>query len=306
MELSSILHITPENLADYQSDLLIVSLSHESRCTSIAQKTEGLSGRKLALFSKDHPRDNAYSRNLDYFREKGFELVQVHGDKIQLDEIFASFGSQKINIILDCTSMSQQWYYQILTWFGDNEDLLNVHIRIAYSMAAYVEEGAPPKVKKIKGFRKVKSNLKKTKHALILGLGQEPNVSEMICKIEKPDLLYLFYADPPVEKKFVEKVFINNHSVIHSTPIRNLVSYPIHNGQDIYHKLIDVILPLRNEYTITLIPQGPKVFSIASMLVQMGYPDTVISYPVFKRAQVQDRLACGEPVVLDIRMEGEE
>ena len=135
---------------------------------------------------------------------------------------------------------------------------------------------------------------------------RKSNVSEMICRIVKPDLLYLFYADPPVEKQFVEKVFVNNHGVINETPIRNLISYPINNGQAIYQRLIDVILPLRDEYTVTIIPQGPKIFSMVSMLLQMGYPDTVLSYPVFKRTQVQDRIPCGEPVVLDILFEAEE
>jgi len=303
MELSSIQHITPENISDYQLDLFIATLSHESRSTSIARKIEANSGRKVVFFDTNHPKENSYNSNLDYFKEKGFEFIQVTGDKIEVDEIFASIKSDKVNIMLDCTSMSQQWYYQILSWFGDNDRLLSVKIRIAYSMAAYVEEAAPLKVKKVRNFLKLKSRTKRSKRALILGLGQEPNVSEMICKIEKPDLLYLFYADPPVEKKFVERVFVNNHAVINSTPIRNLVSYPIYNGEDIYHKLIDVILPLRSEYEITLIPQGPKVFSITSMLVQMGYPDTILSYPVFKRAHVQDRMPSGDPVVMDIHLE---
>lgn len=122
----------------------------------------------------------------------------------------------------------------------------------------------------------------------------------------KPDLLFLFYADPPAEKHFVEKVFVNNHSVINQTPIRNLIAYPINNGQTIYQELIDVILPLRRDYDISIIPQGPKVFSMACILLQMGYPDTALSYPVFKKAQVQDRLPCGAPVVLDILFEAED
>jgi hypothetical protein len=91
-----------------------------------------------------------------------------------------------------------------------------------------------------------------------------------------------------------------------SSPIRNLIAYPVFNGKTIYQSLIDTILPIRNEYSITLIPQGPKIFSVASMLVHIGYPDTVIRYPVFKRASSKDREPCGEPVILDVHFEGEE
>ncbi len=150
------------------------------------------------------------------------------------------------------------------------------------------DERSATKGEKSQGFSESKeSNSRKKKKALILGLGQEENISETIYKIVNPDLLYLFYADPPVEKQFVEKVFVNNHALINETPIRNLIAYPIRNGQTIYQSLIDTILPLRDEYSIIIIPQGPKIFSVVSMLVHMGYPDIMISYPVFKKPQVQ-------------------
>jgi hypothetical protein len=40
--------------------------------------------------------------------------------------------------------------------------------------------------------------------------------------------------------------------------------------------------------------------------VHLGYPDTVISYPVFKKPPDKDRLPSGEPVILDILFEGED
>lgn len=304
MELSSIEHVNPENLSDIQSDLFVTTLSHETRCTTIAKQLQNISCRKIALTRQDQIREFAYNDNLDYFQNNGFEIIEVEEDSLCMDKLFKGFQLDDLTVTLDCTSMPQQWYYHIFSWFADDENLKSARLRLGYTMAAYVDEGTPPKVKKIREFLKAKSN--KSKKALILGLGQEANVSKMICKIEKPDLLYLFYADPPVEKQFVEKVFVNNHEVINATPIRNLVSYPVYNGQTIYQSLIDVILPLRSEYSITLIPQGPKIFSLASLLLQKGYPDTMISYPVFKKAQLQDRVPCGDAVIMDVIFEGEE
>ncbi len=94
--------------------------------------------------------------------------------------------------------------------------------------------------------------------------------------------------------------------MINEAPIRNLVAYPIRNAQTIYQSLINIILPLRNEYSIVLIPQGPKIFSVVSMLIHMGYPDIKISYPQFKKPPAADREPKDDPVVLDILFEGEE
>jgi len=306
MELSSIQHIIPEKLTDFQPDLFIVALSHESRSTSNAQQMEEIRCRKVALCLQNQVKEYNYQDNLNYFREKGFEFIDVDDDVSIMDLVLKDEAVGELKITIDCTSMPQQWYYQIFGWFAEEDRLSSSRIRLIYTLASYVEEGSHTKVKKVKDFLKVKNNSKERKQALILGLGQEPNVSEMICKIVKPDLLYLFYADPPAEKHFVEKVFVNNHAVINETPIRNLISYPILNGQTIYQTLIDVILPLRNEYSITIIPQGPKIFSLASMLLQIGYPDTVLRYPVFKKPHISDRLPCGDPVVMDILFEEEE
>lgn len=306
MELSSIKHIVPENLPDFQPHLFIATLSHETRSISIARQLEGVSCRKVALCALNPHKEGHYLSNLNYFQENGFEILEMDDDARVVEKLCKESPSKDLKITLDCTSMPQKWYYQIFSCFSEEEHLSSAQLRLVYTMAAYVEEGSPLKVKKVKDFLKVKSNSKKKKRALILGLGQEAHISEMICKIVKPDLLYLFYADPPVEKHFVEKVFVNNHGVINETPIRNLISYPINNGQTIYQTLIDVVLPLRDDYAVTIIPQGPKIFSLASMLLQMGYPDTVLSYPVFKRTQDQDRMPSGDPVVLDILFEAEE
>jgi hypothetical protein len=307
MELSAIHHIDPQYLTDFQTDLFITSLSHESRCTTVARLFEDRPSKKVALVQPGQLKEFAFRENQAYFTEKQFAFHTVDRGGPDMDLIFNGVAGDEINVILDCTSMSQGWYFEFFRWFGMNQgNFREARLRIVYTMADFVEDGAPQKVRGIRDFLKSESRVKKQKKALILGLGHEKNVSESICKIVKPDLLYLFYADPPVDKRFVEKLFVNNHAIINTTSIRNLISYPISNGQLIYQNLIDTILPLRNDFSITLIPQGPKIFSIASMLAQMGYPDIRISYPIFKRIPVLDRHPCGEPVVLDIHFDGEE
>ena len=146
----------------------------------------------------------------------------------------------------------------------------------------------------------------KKKTALILGLGHEKNISDSIYKKVNPDLLYLFYSDPAADKKFVEEVFVNNHALINSIAIRNLVPYPIHNGQMIYQTLIDTVLPLRNEYSVIMVPNGPKFFSVVAQLVHLGYPDIQLAYPKYKKPPVVDQYPSDEPVALDVLFEGED
>lgn len=308
MELSSIKHIDPSQIADFKADLFITSLGFESRSTLVASKFENHACRKIALENKNVIKEFSYKENNQYLINQGFEIIGINSEVPDLDRIFQSLSGDTINVAIDCTNMPPLWYYEFFSWFdrkqtGDGK----ARIRMAYTMAGYVRQSGSRKVKKIFDFLKDEvrpSQSKKT--ALILGLGQEKQVSDSIFCMINPDLVYLYYADPPAEKRFVEKVLVNNHKLINEVPIRNLVAYPIHNGQAIYQSLINTILPLRNEYSIVLIPHGPKIFSVVSMLVHLGYPDIRISYPHFKKQAAADRHPKDEPVVLDILFEGEE
>jgi len=308
MELSSIRHIDPAQIADYKADVFITGLGFESRSTQVARRFENHSCRKIALEKKKINNDFSYQDNMAYLVNQGFEIIRVESEIPDLDGIFQSVKSDSMNLAIDCTNMSPLWNYEFFSWFDRKHSQEGrVRIRIAYTMAAYVPKSGPAKVRKIQDFlREEAKSAHSRKTALILGLGQEKHVSESIHNMINPDLVYLFYADPPAEKSFVEKVFVNNHKLINKVPIRNLISYPIRNGQLIYQSLINTILPLRNEYSIVLIPHGPKIFSLVAMLVHLGYPDIRISYPHFKKQMLADRLPKDEPVVLDILFEGEE
>ena len=308
MELSSIKHIESTQIADFKAELFITALGYESRCTTVARKFENNSCRKIALVNKIAIKEFSFQENSNYLETQGFEIIRVESELPQVDAIFQSLNGNTSNVVIDCTNMPPLWYYEFFKWFDEKQAKEGkVRMRIAYTMANYVRQPGSRKVKEIFDFLKDEirpANGKKV--ALILGLGQEKNVSDSIFKMINPDLLYLYYADPPAEKRFVEKVFINNHKLINEVPIRNLITYPIRNGQAIYQSLINTILPLRDEYSIVLIPQGPKIFSVVSMLVHLGYPDIRISYPRFKKPPAADRQPNDEPVVLDILFEGEE
>lgn len=306
MELSSIEHIEPEQLTNIEADIFLTTLGFESRCTTVARKLERLSCRKIALSRSDHIKGKSFLENHAYYTSQGYELVSVESKVPDMEAIFGAYKKDYIRVILDCTSMSPRWYYEFFRWFSEEiEGIMEATVRIVYTMAAFTDHEQVKKVKSVKDFKKteIKEN-KKT--ALILGMGHEQNICETIYKKIKPDLLYLFYADPPADKKYVEKIFVNNHALINLTPIRNLIAYPIRNGQIIFQNLIDTILPLRSDYSIIMVPHGPKIFSLVAQLVHLGYPDTQISYPKFKKPSVVDQYPSDEPVVLDALFEGEE
>ncbi len=308
MELSSIQHIDSSQLLDFKADIFITTLAHETRTTHVSRLLDAYPCRKVALDSDACIKDFSYEANRDYFESKDFEIVTVESEVPEIKSILGSISGENIGIMIDCTNMPPAWYHQFFSWFDEKQEYQGVvRMRIIYTMANFVDLDGTYKVREIRNF--LQSEIKNSgtrKKALVLGLGQEKNIGGSIRSLVEPDLLFLYYADPPADKKFVEHSFVNNHALINATPIRNLVSYPIRNGQAIYQSLINTILPLRNDYSVIIIPHGPKIFSVVAMLIYLGYPDVRISFPSFKKPPVTDRSPSGEPVVLDILFEGEE
>lgn len=308
MELSSIQHIDPEHLPDFEADVFLTTLGFESRCITAAKRLENLFCRKVAFARTDHLKEHSFQENQAYYSDQGYEIIQVESKVPDMESVFGGYSGDKIQVILDSTSMSAAWYFEIFRWFSEEQNhFMEATIRIVYTMPAFTGHEELRKVKSVKAFTPSEQTVKeKKKTVLILGLGHEKNIAESIYKKMNPDRLYLLYADPPADKDFVDKVFVNNHALINSVPIRNLIAYPIRNGQDIYQTLIDLVLPLRKEYRIILVPKGPKLLSIVAQLIHLIYPDIQIFYPKFKKPPAVDQLPSGEPVVLDVRFEVEE
>jgi len=118
MELSAINHIEPENLIDFEADIFITTLGFESRCTTTARLMENKSCRKIALSRTDHIKDYSFNENKAYYSEQEYEIIPVDTKVPDFGSILQNMPKGSINILLDCTSMSQRWYYELFSWFS--------------------------------------------------------------------------------------------------------------------------------------------------------------------------------------------
>lgn len=309
MDLSDIRHIDASELAAFEPDVFISTLRHESRSTCISREMEGKDCRKIVLVPEKLHRGHAYSANLRYFEEQGFEKYSSRDSTPDLEKLLGQGETEDFKLFLDCTGMPPTWNHSYFNWFSQLRcQYRKAVIRVSHCQSAYEVGRRIPKLKRLDDFlfdetraESTRSSGKKT--ALLLGMGHEQGVSQTILSTMKPDLLFLLYADPAVDRRFVEDTFINNSEVIEANSIRRLKNYPANNGKECYQVLVDTILPLRNEYQIQIIPHGPKVLSLATLLLHQAYPDIRISYPTFRNGHFEDRDPHGDRLVMDLLFE---
>lgn len=308
MELNNIIHTNSRDSLDFEPDLFIAASGYETRATSIPKKFQHLKCKKIAFGFKEHSRDLSRPANDKYFKEHNFSLIiQKSHATPDFTKIFEAFDLERIHVLIDISVMTKDWYHGLLKYLHKFLDFKHFHLRIVYCPALYNEPGRLKKKITIQKFTFLDEFLdrpkEKKKTAMILGLGSEKGISNKVFEQIQPDLSYLMYADPAVEKRYVEDVLVSNHEMINKTPIRYLKGYPLTDTEKIFRILLDIILPLRQAYHIIIVPRGPKIFSLLSMVLQISYPDVELYYPAYKVNQIKDRKPYDRFTTLDLEFD---
>ena len=294
-------------------DLIIAVSGYEERCTYLVDKIK--TGDALCRVLAFSEKKNELSRpgNDVRFRELGFEFTEQSGNECPeteelLTEIIDS-GKSQINILVDYSCMTKLWYASILNYFSTAElDFKRVSVFFSYTGALYSEpqKPGPLKIAEPIGCRMPVITSSKPV-ALVMGLGYEKERADMLTSSMNPDNIYVFYADPSDDQRFVEKVYINNFRLIDSLHRDQVITYPIRDLRKIDELLTDLCLDLRLEYRVILAPLGPKPFSLCCLLLAARYPDIEVwRISAGKAERPYDRKAHGEPLIYKIMFGQEE
>ncbi len=309
MELAKIEHIeTDDPLQNFTPEIFITASGYETRATAIAQKIDDRVNRKIALSYEEFSREHARLHNDLYFKNNQYEIIRYSSSESpDYHNVIKNIDKDQVNILFDISCMTKRWYHSFFQYLHSALHGTNrIHLRIVYFPSEFSEISNEGKFKGMTSAYNEKYTPRENKKtALFLGISQDSLCASKIIDFYKPDDLFLFYSDPATDKRFIEKVFINNHQLIESIAIRNLLSYPINNGRKIFQMLADQALLLRLDHRIVIVPQGPKIFALVSMALQLSYPDIQICYPDVRYKKVADRKPAGKPVILDLIFENE-
>jgi len=309
MELSKIIHVEAEDpVLQFNADIFFTAASYESRAITIAERVDGKVGRKIALAYKELNREFSRQKNDRYFKDAGYEYVSCSASEApDFHNLIHPLKGRQLNVLLDISCMTHKWYMGLLKYLHTGLHGIDImNLRVVYLPAEYSDSSNEGKIKRMDSTCTERNNKKDhRKTALLLGISQDGlNVSKIIEKYQ-PDSLYLFYSDPAPDKRVIEKTLVNNHMLIDTIAIRNLIPYPISNGQQIYQQLSDLALMLRLTHRLVLVPRGPKIFSLVAMALQLSYPDIEVCYPEIRYKRLADRKPSEKPVIMDLVFENE-
>ncbi len=262
-------------------DLFIAASGYEKRCTTCFLQNNISARKKIAFAFTEKITELHRKENDKFFLTENFEFINLSGeDPIPVFHFFHSFfdstENDAVNILIDISCMTKTWYAAIIQFLSEYEnDLTCISVYFYYTPAEF---SLPRRMKPVKTAHsivqkdKVYTSTEKPL-ALIINLGIEPEKAEFIINKLNPSQLILMYADPSFDKRYVEEILKRNRKIIDKIEIRNFINYPVNNVKVIYEILNNICIILRLNFNVIIVPLGPKIFTLISLLLVSRYPD---------------------------------
>jgi hypothetical protein len=293
----------------YSSDLdLVIGVSgYEKRSSYLMERIRLGDETKIVLAFKERTRELNRPQNDAIFRKLGFEFITVSGNEgLDVEGLLAHLSvpdKDTLRILVDYSCMTKPWYASLIHYLSRTSlPYRHINILFAYTRSAYVEPKKPKPLRLAEPLGYGSRGLLTGRPvALVIGLGYEKDRAEILRKAVDPAETYCLYADPSTDKRFVEKVYINNFKLIDSLHRSHVLSYPLENLTETNSILRDLCLELRLNYRIILAPLGPKPFALLCLLAGTTYPDIEIwRVGAGPLESVYDRIPDGEPLVYSV------
>jgi hypothetical protein len=301
-------------LKDREFNYFIAASGYEDRCTYLVDNVKiNASNRVVVAF--DDKKDFLFRKKNDSrFIDEGFTFIEesARGNTRILELLEGIFDNnlESISLLIDYSCMSKIWYSAILQYLISNETYIrNLEVYFSYTSAIFSEPLESPLTPVFSSpVSLLKSNIETSKPlALIIGLGYEKFLTRGILDKLEYDILYAFYSDPAFDSRYVDRVIKNNEKVLRRLPPENIFKYPIDDFGATDALLTSLTIRLRLNFRVSILPVGPKPFTLSALLLAARYPDIEVwSIDQGHASTSYNRNPAGEPVVCKVLFSNDE
>jgi hypothetical protein len=302
------------HLKDREFNYFIAASGYEDRCTYLMDNVNINAPNKIVLAFDDKKDFLFRKKNDTRFNDEGFAFIEESGRNntkiLELLEGIFNNGLESLSILIDYSCMSKIWYSAILQYLISNESSIsNLEVYFSYTSAIFSEPLESPRTPVFSSpVSLLKSSIDTSKPlALIIGLGYEEYLTrDFLDKLEY-DILYAFYSDPAFDSRYVDRVIKNNQKILRRLPPECIYKYPIEDFRATDALLTNLSIRLRLNFRVSILPVGPKPFTLSSLLLAARYPDIEVwSIDQGHASTSYSRNPAGEPVVCKVLFSNDE
>jgi hypothetical protein len=276
--------ITVSSLPDGQQeshyDLFLCALGYEERARFVPQEAGIKAEQKVALgFPWQH--QFSYERNAGFLTSRGFEIAELDDAKIAAwfsKQTEASRHGGKLRACIDISSLSRL-RIAILIDILRNSHIPEITVDFLYALAKFGGPPAPappnehagPVLPSFSGW----SLEPERGPTAIVGLGYEQD--KALGAVELMQASRIWTLEPVSgEIQYTPQVERANETLLSYVPVNNRLIYRVESPFTLFLALESLVYGALQQYNPVILPFGPKVFALASLLVASIYPEVAV------------------------------
>lgn len=302
--------LSPNTLSDEEFDWIYIGfIGFEHRSSfAIKKNLKSISGRRVAFAYTDRKVLN-YDSNKQYYEENEFSIKDAEHQEIveTLTKLVEQNDEKKLYFKIDisCTRRSLLARLVHTLWDVSHRLRKEIAIRFLYSVAKYSPppdlgpmQTAGPIISEFGGW----TDDPRMPSTLLIGLGYEDELAVGLYEdLEAQDAWLLIPINP--DTRYANAVTASNELLLELVGEDKRMQYPIDQPYLSFRLLDSLCKKLSTDQRLTLIPFGPKIFTLNSILTALCHHPKIQIYRLSSEdaGDPIDRIEDGRIITLDIR-----
>lgn len=268
----------PSNWNNEVADLVIGAVGYEARARHILT-TYSISGRVKAAAAFPAQQVFEYERNWKEFEKRDYK-VEVIQDEQYIEWLHSLIRTARhspdcdksghLRVVVDISSLTRTRIAHLVSTFAQSGIEGEISVAFLYSLAHYT----PPPVEQVsnthvgpvsKDFAGWWDEPERALSAVV-GVGYEQDKALGATEYLQAEDIWLFQPES-VEVEYTGALNTANKTLLEAVPKSQLLSYSVHDPIDLFSRLRALVQGLSVTNNVILLPFGPKLFVLCSLLV---------------------------------------
>jgi len=308
MELIHLNQIEFNELRFEKIDCIIAACGYQPRCYYLAEKLHSKIPNKYLLTIEEKDNHQNRCNHKEIFEGYGFSnysatINESKGIEELLFEI-CNISTRQLNLIIDYSCMPKKWYALIIDSITSNSfKASRINLFLSYTPKKFERIPNKNAVDYIGPILFNRDNLRDKKPvSMIAALDNNHNSIMEAISIVKPQKLFAFIPRCSHDPDYTRLVIENNKALLDRLDSNSIVSYDADRPEEINTLLTSYCLDQRISSEVMIVPQGPKTFSMMSLLVSVRYPDVKLWEIILgdQKVNIEHGLPAANPVVIKV------
>jgi hypothetical protein len=307
MELIHLNQIDFNELRFEKIDCLIASCGPQPRCYHLAEKLHTSIPRKI-LLTKSEPEKKGWDKYYPVFTSYGFTDYPIDNiESAAIDNLLAELcqvSMHQLNILIDYSCMPKKWYAMIIDSITRNSyEASRVNLFFSYTPKIFGRKAGKNAIEYHGPILFNRDRLKDKKPVSMIAALDYCNSSMMeVINAVNPQKILAFVPHCTHDPDYANIVMENNKALLGRLDSNSIINYHADCPEEINTLLTSYCLDQRVTSEVIIVPQGPKTFSMMSLLVSVRYPDVKLWEIILKDRQISSDhgFPVGDPVLVKV------